>query len=144
MPSVDPVIRSHQAGCARVLLVGRDRRYLTEAGRRLRALDYEVATTCRPSEIIDLVRRLDLNVAVVDGSHYLAAIVRSMAAIDAVGTRLAVLTVVDDALISPLSRPDVMPKWASLDRIDEHVELAFELRASRNGGALPEPGVAFA
>ena len=144
MPSADPAIRSHRARCPRVLLVGRDRRYLSEAGKRLRGLNFDVAATCRPSEIVDLVRRLELNVAVVDGSHYLAAIVRSMATIDAVGTPLAVLTVVDDALVSPLSRPDVMPKWASLHRLDEHVELAFELRAARHTAALPEPGVAFA
>ena len=121
----------------RVLLVGRDRHYTTEAGRRLRALGYEVACTCRPSEIVDLVRHRELNVAIVDGSHYLSAIVRTMAAIEAAGSPLSVLTVVDDSLISPLSRPDVMPKWASLPRIEDHVELAFELRSEHSRDSLP-------
>jgi hypothetical protein len=118
MPSVDS---------PRVLLVGRDRRYLTEASRRLRALRFEVATTCRPSEIADLVERYGLNVAVVDGSHYIAAVVRSMAALEAAAP-LPVVTVVDDALISPLSRPDVLPKWSTLARLEEHVQRALELR----------------
>ena len=139
MQPVDPQIRPNGGGRARVLLVGRDRRYLTEAARRLRELQFEVAITSRPSEIVGLVRRLDLNVAVVDGSHYLAAVVRSMAAIDVLGPRLSVLTVVDDALISPLSRPDVMPKWASLPRLHERVEIGAAEAASIEGA-----GVAFA
>ena len=131
---------SRRGRCPRVLLVGRDRRYMTEVSGRLRALGYEVTCTCRPSEIVDLVRNHDVNVAVVDGSHYLAGIVRNMAAIEAAGRPLAVLTVVDDSLLSPVSQPDVMPKWASLARLDEHVELAFELRS----GGSAEPGLAFA
>lgn len=140
MSSIDLRPRSRRGKCPRVLLVGRDRRYMTEVSRRLRALGYEVTSTCRPSEIVDLIRNHELNVAVVDGSHYLAGIVRSMAAIEAAGTELAVLTVVDDSLISPVSQPDVMPKWASLPRLDEHVEIAFELRS----GGSAEPGLAFA
>ena len=136
----DPSPASRRPMSPRVLLVGRDRRYMTEARRRLSALGFEVTWTYRPSEIVDLVRRHDVNVAVVDGSHYLAAIVRSMAAIEAVGSPLAVVTVGEDALISPVSQPDVMPKWASLPRLDEHVELAFELRSGGSVGS----GLAFA
>jgi hypothetical protein len=140
MSSLDLRPRSPRGKCPGVLLVGRDRRYLAEARRRLCALGFEVTSTCRPSEIVELVRRHEVNVAVVDGSHYLAAIVRSMAAIEAIGAPLAVVTVVDDSLLSPVSGPDVLPKWASLPRLDEHVELAFELRSG--GGA--ERGLAFA
>jgi hypothetical protein len=125
----------------RVLLVGRDRRYLTEAALHLRARGFEVSSTCRPSEIVTLVRRLDLDVAVVDGSHYLAAIVRTMAAVESMTMPLTIVTVVDDSLISPLSRSDVLPKWQSLPRLEEHIEVACELRS---GGAGVEPGIALA
>jgi hypothetical protein len=131
MPSLDRRRRFEPRGCPRVLLVGRDRKYLADASERLRAHGFQVATSCRPSEIADLVNRLDLNVAVVDGSHYLAATIRSLAAIDAIPTPLAVLTVAEDSLISPLSRADVLPKWRSLARLTEHVERAFELRPAR-------------
>ena len=136
MSSRDLRPKSRRGRCPRVLLVGQDRRYIAEARRRLCALGFEVTSTCRPSEIVDLVRRHGVNVAVVDGSDYLAAIVRSMAAIEAVGAPLGVVTVVDDSLLSPVSRPDVMPKWASLPRLDEHVELAFELRSVERGLAF--------
>lgn len=128
MHSVEPDPRFRRTTPPRVLLVGRDRKYLAEASAHLRAHGICVATTCRPSEIAELVNRHDLNVAVVDGSHYLAATVRSLAAIDAIPTPLAVVTVADDKLISPLSRPEVLPKWRSLRRLGEHIELAFELR----------------
>ena len=125
-------------GCPRVLLVGRDRKYLAEAAERLRADGVEVATTCRPSEIADLVNRWNLNVAVVDGSHYLAGTIRSLAAIEVIPTPLAVVTVAEDSLISPLSS-NVLPKWRSLARLAEHVELAFELHLRHR-----EANVAFA
>ena len=131
MSSIDASRRFERRGCPRVLLVGRDRNYLAKASERLRAHGFRVATSCRPSEIADLVNRLDLNVAVVDGSHYLAATIRSLAAIDVIPTPLAVVTVADDALISPISRADVLPKWGSLADLVEHVELAFELRPIR-------------
>jgi hypothetical protein len=114
----------------RVLLVGRDRRYLVDAAERLRCDGFQVATTCRPSEIADLVNRLDLNIAVVDGSHYLEGTIRSLAAIEEIASPVAVLTVAEDHLISPLSA-DVLPKWGSLARLAEHVRLAFELRPTQ-------------
>src|SRR6187431_531197 len=110
--------------CPRVLLVGRDRRYLMDAADRLRRDGFQVATTCRPSEIGDLVNRLDLNIAVVDGSHYLEGTIRSLAAIEEIPTPVAVLTVAEDHLLSPLS-PNVLPKWRSLAELGEHVRLAF-------------------
>ena len=130
MPSLETNSRFESRGCPRVLLVGHDRKYLADASERLRTHGFQVATTCRPSEIADLVNRLDLNIAVVDGSHYLAGTIRSLAAIDVIPTPLAVVTVAEDSLISPLS-PDVLPKWRSLARLGEHVELAFELRPIR-------------
>jgi hypothetical protein len=114
----------------RVLLVGRDRRYLLDAAQRLRRDGFQVATTCRPCEIADLVNSLDLNIAVVDGSHYLEGTIRSLAAIEEIPTPVAVLTVAEDRLISPLSS-DVLPKWGSLARLAEHVRFAFELRPSK-------------
>jgi len=113
----------------RVLLVGRDRRYLLDAAERLRRDGFQVATTCRPTEIAELVNRLDLNTAVVDGSHYLEGTIRSLAAIEEIPAPVAVLTVAEDRLISPLS-PSVLPKWRSLERLAEHVRIAFELRAT--------------
>ena len=114
----------------RVLLVGRDRRYLLDAADRLRRDGFRVATTCRPSEIADLVNSLDLNIAVVDGSHYLEGTIRSLVAIEEIPTPVAVLTVAEDNLISPLSS-DVLPKWRSLARLADHVRVAFELRPSQ-------------
>jgi hypothetical protein len=114
----------------RVLLVGRDRKYLLDAAERLRRDGFQVATTCRPTEIADLVNRLDLNIAVVDGSHYLEGTVRSLAAIEEIPTPVAVLTVAEDHLISPLS-PNVLPKWRSLAHLAEHVRLAFELHPTQ-------------
>jgi hypothetical protein len=110
----------------RVLLVGRDRRYLVDAAERLRHDGFPVATTCRPSEIADLVNRLDLNIAVVDGSNYLEGTIRSLAAIEEIPTPVAVMTVAEDHLLSPLS-PNVLPKWRSLAQLGEHVRLVFEL-----------------
>jgi hypothetical protein len=114
----------------RVLLVGRDRRYLLDAADRLRCEGFQVAMTCRPTEIADLVNNLDLNIAVVDGSHYLEGTIRSLAAIEEIPTPVAVLTVAEDHLISPLSS-DVLPKWRSLARLTDHVRLAFELRPTQ-------------
>jgi hypothetical protein len=121
MPSLD---------CPRVLLVGRDRRYLADAAERLRGDGFQVATTCRPSEIADLVNRLDLNIAIVDGSHYLEGTIRSLVAIEEIPNPVAVLTVAEDHLISPLST-DVLPKWRSLARLADHVKVAFELRTTQ-------------
>ena len=130
MPSLEIDPRFEPRDCPRVLLVGRDRKYLVEAAERLRCDGVQVATTCRPSEIAELVNRLDLNIAVVDGSHYLAGTIRCLAAIEQIPTPVAVLTVAEDRLISPLSS-DVLPKWRTLARLAEHVRIAFELRPSQ-------------
>lgn len=135
MPSVDLLPRLRRRRQARVLVLSRDRRYLTEASQRLRATGLEVATTCRASEIVELIQARQLNVAVVDSTHYLSGIVRTMSAMDRLGTPLAVLTVAEDSLISPLSGGRVLPKWAALDRLHEHVELAFELHPSHDSPA---------
>ena len=130
MRSLDAPSRLEPRGYPRVLLVGRDRKYLAEAAEQLRVRGLEVATTCRPSAIAEVVNRLDLNVAVVDGSHYLAGTIHSLAAIEVIPTPLSVVMVAEDSLISPLST-DVLPKWRSLARLGEYVERAFESRPTQ-------------
>src|SRR5687767_9007839 len=135
MPRFEPPRLRGRTRGPRVALLGRDRPYLAEAARRLRAAGLEVATTSRPSEIADLVKRLEVDVAIVDGSDYLAGIVPSMTGLAGVTVPVAIVTVVEDSLISPVSHEGVMPKWASLSRLHEHVEVAFELRARHSAEA---------
>jgi hypothetical protein len=119
---------------ARVLMVGRDRRFLMAATARLARLGYYTVATDRPSQIGELVERRKLTVVVVDGSDYLTATCRHMATIEALAEPVGVVMVAEDAMISPLTSGRVRPKWGSLDTLHEEVERAYARRFDHEAG----------
>jgi hypothetical protein len=129
---------SNGSGPVRVVLVGRDRRFLHVACEFIARSGYRVVVTDRPCELLDIVDREGATVVVVDGSDYLATAVRSMTSIDGVQEHVGVVTVAEARELSPLTQPGVLPKWGSFTRLIREIE-----RAHANRRAL-EPALAHA
>ncbi len=106
----------------RVLLVGRDRRFLRAAGVLLRRHGCEVISTDRPSELLDRVDRQRPNVVVLDGSDSLAATVRAVAALEALPSPVSAVVVCDKPPHESLRHLRVVPKWGAFDEIVSEVE----------------------
>ena len=128
MSSDEAAGRFERARPARVLVVGRDRRFLMFATAELARLGYYTIACDRPSQIVELVDTRDLSVVVVDGSEYLASICRSMASIDRLSNPVGLVTVAEDSMISPLTSSRILPKWASLGTLHVEVERAYAKR----------------
>ena len=115
----------------RVLMVGRDRRFLMQATATLARRGYYTVATDRPSQIEELVRGRRLSVVVVDGSDYLASICRNMASLDKLENPVGVVMLAEDSMISPLTSQRVLPKWSSLDGLHVEVERAYAERPEK-------------
>lgn len=116
---------------ARVLMVGRDRRFLMVATATLARRGYYTVATDRPSQIEELVQGRELSVVVVDGSDYLASICRNMASLDKLADPVGVVMLAEDSMISPLTSRRILPKWGSLDSLHDEVERAYAGRPQK-------------
>lgn len=119
-----------QASCAaRVVIVGRDRRFLHAARAFIARSGYDVLATDRPCELLETIDRLRATVVVVDGSDYLATAVRSMTAMDGMQEPVGVVTVAEARELSPLTQPGVLPKWGSFARLLREIDRAHADRS---------------
>ena len=109
----------------RVLLTGRDRRFLRTAEVLLRRHRCEVSSTDRPSELLDRVARHRPNVVVVDGSDSLAAAARAVAALEALPSPVSAVVVCDHPPDKSLRHLHVLPKWGAFDELLSEVERRF-------------------
>ena len=109
----------------RVLLTGRDRRFLRAADVLLRRHRCEVTSTDRPSELLERVARDRPHVVVVDGSDSLAAAARAVAALEALPSPVSTIVVSDHPPGKSLLNLHVLPKWGAFDELLSEVEWRF-------------------
>ena len=106
----------------RVLVVGRDRRFLRVASVLLARRGCAVEVSDNPDELFDRVSTRRADVVVLDGTDSLRAAARAMAALEAQWPPVQVVVVYDDAGHGPNNGLHVVPKWGAFDRLAEVVE----------------------
>jgi hypothetical protein len=112
----------------RVLLVGRDRRFLRVAGAFLFAEGHAVESSERPSELLELVHRLHTDVAVIDASASLGEAARSAASLRALPAPVAAVLVADEERTSPGTGLSLLSKWGCFEELSARIEEAYEWR----------------
>jgi hypothetical protein len=108
----------------RILLVSQDRRFLRSAGVMLSRRGYEVEESERVSELANDIERQRANVVVVDATNSLTIAAQAAAAINALASRVGVVTVSEYPDSTGLQSIDVVPKWKG-HRLVEAVEHAY-------------------
>lgn len=119
----------------RVLLVGRDRRFLRMADVLGSRHGWEVTRVERPSELLDHVRRERPNVVVLDGTDSLNATARMVAALEALPSPVHPLVVYEGAHDDVLRSLTLLPKWGAFDEIVGEVERLYGQRAAGSGAS---------
>jgi CheY-like chemotaxis protein len=117
----------HTLRRVRVLLVGTDARFLRVAGALLASEGHVVQTSERPSELLELVHRLQTDVAVIDASTSLAQAARAAASLKALPAPVATVLVADQDRI-PSVGPVLVAKWGSFQELSEQVHGAYDWR----------------
>jgi DNA-binding response OmpR family regulator len=112
----------------RVLLVGRDRRFLRAAGAFLFAEGHVVESSGRPSQVLELVHRLNSDVAVIDASGSLGEAARAAASLRALPTPVAAVLVADAERTSPGTGLSLLSKWGGFEELSARIEEAYEWR----------------
>lgn len=106
----------------RILLVGRDRRFLRTASVLLSRRGCEVIEVRRPSQLLAHVERERPDVVVLDGSDSLNATARTVAALESLARRVHTLVVYESGEQDALRDVRLLPKWGSFDEIVLEVE----------------------
>jgi DNA-binding NtrC family response regulator len=101
----------------RVLVAARDRRFLRVAGFLLVRSGFEVDSTPRPHDLLDLVERYIPDIVVLDGTDSLADAARSVAVLEGLHPHITVVVVSDDDGSVRPANLAVFPKWKSFDQL---------------------------
>ncbi len=105
----------------RVLVAGRDARFGRVAGFLLARRGFEVETSRRPSEVVEAVSRLGVDVVILDASDLLSEAARTAATLDALHPHITVVVVADEPGVHNDSL-QVLPKWTSLETLVLNLE----------------------
>lgn len=100
----------------RVLVATRDRRFLRVAGFLLARGEFEVESTARPRDLLQVIERQPPDIVILDASESLAEAARCVAAAEALHPHVTVLVVSDDAAASTVNLR-VFDKWKSFEQL---------------------------
>jgi CheY-like chemotaxis protein len=106
----------------RVLVVGRDRRFLRAVDVLLSRHGCEVAHVDRPSELLDRVRGQHPNVVLLDGSDSISATADAVATLEGLPTPVPTLIVYEGTAGESLRRLSLLPKWGPFEELLSEVE----------------------
>ena len=109
----------------RVLLVGRDRRFLRTAAVLLRRRGCEVTSIERPSDLLETVEARRVNVVVLDGTDSISATARAVATLEALPVPVSSLIVYEGTDKDPLRQLRLLPKWGAFEEIAAEVERLY-------------------
>ncbi len=112
----------------RVLLVGTDLRFLRVAAALLSFEGYSVQSCDRPRELLELVYRHGIDVAVIDASRSVGEAARAAASLRALPAPVASVLVVDQDRSSPAAGVPLMSKWGRFDELSARIGEAYEWR----------------
>jgi len=114
----------------RVLVAGRDARFGRVAGFLLARHGFEVETSRRPSEVVEAVSRLGIDVVILDATDSLSDAARTAATLDALHPHITAVVVADEPGIHN-DNLQVLPKWTSLETLVLNLE-AMHLSRERS------------
>jgi CheY-like chemotaxis protein len=117
----------------RVLLAGRDRRYIRATSFLLEQRGF-VVRSANPDEAADAAHRHRADVVLLEGDRLRTDAARRAAAIAALNPNTHVILMVDSAPPGPTG-VTMLRKWADLDELVGEIEAA----AARTNGAAPLP-----
>ena len=120
----------------RVLLAGRDERFLRVASFLLARNGYTVETTPKLGDVAELVEQRRPNVVVLDVGGGAAA-ARAAAAVQGLDPMIGLLLVADDADGGASSGFTTLSKWAPIEKLVEAVALAYLQLPRRAQSAEP-------
>jgi CheY-like chemotaxis protein len=112
----------------RVLLVGNDRRFLRVAGALLAAEGHVVYSTERSSDLLELVHRLDTDVAVIDASRSLTHAARAATSLRGLPVPVATVLVAERNGSSAVPGMALVYKWSGFEELCSRVEAAYVWR----------------
>jgi CheY-like chemotaxis protein len=112
----------------RVLLVGTDVRFLRVAAALLSFEGYSVQSCDRPRELLELVYRLQTDVAVIDASRSVGEAARAAASLRALPAPVASVLVVDRETSSLAAGVPLTSKWGRFDELSTRIGEAYEWR----------------
>jgi hypothetical protein len=123
----------------RVLLVGRDRRFLRTVAVLLGRRGCEVTAIERPADLLGTVALQRPNVVLLDGSDSISATAKAAAALDALPAPVSSLIVYEGLRQEPLRQLRLLPKWGAFDAIASEVERLY--RRCPSGQEAGEPAL---
>jgi DNA-binding NtrC family response regulator len=101
----------------RVLVATRDRRFLRVAGFLLARGEFDVESTARPRDLLQVLERQPSDIVILDGSESLAEAARCVAAAEALHPHVTVLVVSDDGAAASTVNLRVFDKWKSFEQL---------------------------
>ena len=122
----------------RVLLAGRDRRYIRVTSFLLEQRGY-VVRSAQPDDAAEAARRHRADVVLLEGDRMRTDAARRAAAIAALNPNAHVMLVVDATPNGPIG-VTMLRKWAELDELVGEIEAA--MLGSDGGADIPEDGAA--
>lgn len=106
----------------RVLVAARDARFNRVAGFLLARRGFDVEVLRRPSELLDTVSRIGIDVVIVDATESMSDVARAVAALEALHPHITVVVVADDPAEGDGDALRVLPKWTSLETLVANLE----------------------
>jgi CheY-like chemotaxis protein len=122
----------------RVLLAGRDRRYIRVTSFLLEQRGY-VVRSAQPEDAAEAAKRHRADVVLLEGDRMRTDAARRAAAIAALNPNTHVILVVDATPNGPIG-VTLLRKWAELDELVDEIEAA--VLGSDVSAAVPEDGAA--
>jgi DNA-binding NtrC family response regulator len=101
----------------RVLVATRDRRFIRVAGFLLARGGFDVESTPRPRDLLEVIETQPQDIVILDASESLAEAARWVAAIEALHPHITVLVVSDDGEGVSTVNLRVFDKWKSFERL---------------------------
>jgi DNA-binding NtrC family response regulator len=101
----------------RVLVAARDRRFLRVAGFLLARGGFEVESSARPRDLLQVVEPQPPDIVILDASESLAEAARSVAAFEALYPHVTVIVVSDDGTSTSTVNLRVFDKWKSFEQL---------------------------
>jgi DNA-binding NtrC family response regulator len=101
----------------RVLVATRDRRFLRVAGFLLARGEFDVESSARPRDLLQVIERQPPDIVILDASESLAEAARCVAAAEALHPHITVLVVSDNGAAASTVNLRVVDKWKSFEQV---------------------------
>lgn len=109
----------------RVMVAVADARFMRLACFLLARRGFEVHSTKRPKELLELLDRRTADVAILDGTASFTDAARLAGAVEALHPEVTVIVVAENPkAVEPIGNLRLFPKWTSFDELAASIERA--------------------